>query len=290
VLLGYSCLDPYTKAGPFIGQTIGRFSNRIGGARFALGGKTYHLEKNEGENMLHAGRRGFGFRLWKATPYEDQGGVFVRFDLDCADGNAGFPGNLHATVTYGLSGDNIISADYAAKLDAPCPLSFTNHAYYNLAGEGSATILGHEARLYSSAYLEIDRACIPTGKIVPVAGTPFDFTAPKSIGSDAAGGYDHCFVLDGEPGVLRPAAEMYEPVSGRMMKVSTTQPGLQFYTGIKLTGTHGKAGSVYGRESGFCVETQHFPDSPNKPEFPSAIFGPDRPYHEQAVFEFRMYA
>jgi aldose 1-epimerase len=294
VLLGYPTLSAYTANKPFIGATIGRFGNRIGGGTFTLDGKGCRLYRNEGENTLHGGRRGFDKLLWKAEAYEERDGVFVRFELESPDGDEGFPGNLKAAVSYGLTKSNEIIADYQAKVDAPCPVNLTNHAYFNLAGEGSGDILSHELTLFASSYVEIDKNLIPTGKLTPVQNTPFDFRTRKPIGRDVAGpggsgvpsGYDHCFVVDGEAGTLRPCAEVFEGGSGRTMRVFTTQPGVQFYTGNFLDGIPGKTGSVYGRHGGFCLETQHFPDSPNKPAFPSCIFGPHRPYHEKALFAF----
>jgi aldose 1-epimerase len=289
VLLGYSTLDGYTRNKPYIGATIGRFGNRIGDARFSLAGKEYGLYRNDGLHSLHGGRRGFDKLLWKAESYEEKGGVFVRFELTSPDGDEGYPGNLKAVVSYGLTKSNEIIADYQAKVDAPCPVNLTNHAYFNLAGEGAGDILSHKALLHASSYVAVDESLIPTGVLASVQNTPFDFRIAKPVNRDlaaAGGGYDHCFVVDGDGGTLRPCAEVSEPRSGRTMRVFTTQPGLQFYTGNFLDGVIGKAGSVYGKHAGFCLETQHLPDSPNRKEFPSAVFGPDRDYHEKALFSF----
>jgi aldose 1-epimerase len=282
VLLGYSGFEGWLNNGSFFGATVGRFANRIGGARFSLDGKAYPLFPNDGPNCLHGGRRGFDKRLWKAEAYEEKDGVFVRFELESPDGDEGFPGALEAAVSYGLTKSNEIIANYEARAGAPTPVNITNHAYFNLAGEGEGGILDHEVKLFASSYVEIDQAFIPTGRLLPVENTPFDFRARKRI----AGDYDHCFVVDGEPGTLRPCAEVSEGKTGRKMKVFTTQPGVQFYTGNMLKPGPGKAGSVYGKHGGFCLETQHFPDSPNRPEFPPCIFGPGRDYHEKAVFSF----
>jgi aldose 1-epimerase len=302
LVLGFSSLEGYFHCPAYFGATIGRFANRIGDASFTLGGKTWALHKNDGENTLHGGRRGFDKRLWKGYPYTDKEGVFVRFELKSPAGEEGYPGNLRAAVTYGLNGDNEISASYEARVDAPCPVNLTNHVYFNLAGEGKGTILAHELKLYASSYVEAGEGLIPTGKLVPVGGTPFDFRTPKPIGRDyeaACGGdtgamgtgYDHCFVLDGGAGtgekavpVLRPCAEARDPESGRRLVLAASQPGVQFYSGNFLNGVPGKTGSVYRKNAGFCLETQHFPDSPNRPEFPGAVFGPDRNYSERAVF------
>jgi aldose 1-epimerase len=289
ILLGYSTLDGYTHNKPYIGATIGRFGNRIGGAKFSLGGKEYSLWKNDGPHSLHGGRRGFDKLLWKAESYEEKDGVFVRFELESPDGDEGYPGSLKAAVSYGLTKSNEIIADYKARVDAPCPVNLTNHAYFNLAGEGAGDILSHTVLLHASSYVAVNEALIPTGSFAPVQNTPFDFRTAKSVSRDmaaAGGGYDHCFVVDGNSGDLRPCAEVSESLSGRTMRVFTTQPGVQFYTGNFLDGVVGKTGSVYGKHAGFCLETQHLPDSPNKQEFPSVIFGPDRDYHEKALFSF----
>ncbi|MDR3138097.1 MAG: galactose mutarotase [Treponema sp.] len=297
VLLGYPVLGSYANNKPFIGATIGRFGNRIGNGTFTLNDAEYRLYPNDGAHTLHGGRRGFDKLLWKAEAYEERDGVFVRFELESPDGDEGFPGNLKAAVSYGLTKSNEIIADYQAKVDAPCPVNLTNHAYFNLAGEGTGDILSHELILFASSYVEADENLIPTGKLLPVQNTPFDFRTRKPVGRDidrsggpsgsgVLPGYDHCFVVDGEAGKLRPCAEVFEESSGRIMRVFTTQPGVQFYTGNFLDGIPGKIGSVYDRYGGFCLETQHFPDSPNKPAFPSCVFGPKRPYHEKALFAF----
>jgi aldose 1-epimerase len=292
VILGYSTLDGYIRNKPYMGATIGRFGNRIGGGEFTLNGAVRRLYKNDGGHTLHGGRRGFDKLLWKGDAYEEKDGVFVRFELESPDGDEGFPGKLTAAVTYGLTASNQLTADYQAQVDAPCPVNLTNHAYFNLAGEGRGDILSHELLLHASSYVQVGPDLIPTGTIAPLRQGPFDFTAPKPVGRDlkAAGGdpagYDHCFVVDGEPGKLRPCAEVFEGESGRTMKVSTTQPGVQFYSGNFLDGIPGKAGSLYGQYAGFCLETQHFPDSPNRPEFPSCIFGPHKDYHEKTCFSF----
>lgn len=299
ILLGYSGFNGFLNNEPYMGVTVGRVANRISNAAFTLNGQTYYLDKNAGENTLHGGRRGFDKQLWKAEAYEENDSVFVRFTLESPAGDRGFPGKLLATVRYGLTKSNEIIALYDAKVDAETPVNLTNHAYFNLAGEGEGDILSHELCIFSSSYVEIDNQYIPTGRLLPVKDSPFDFKARKPIKQDikpSAGafgtqteldGYDHCFAIDGKPGKLRPCAEVFEPVSQRTMKLWTTQPGVQFYTGNMLpTRYYGKAGSVYGKYSGFCLETGHFPDSPNKADFPSCIFGPGKDYSEQAVFAF----
>jgi aldose 1-epimerase len=293
ILLGYSGFDAYVHDTYFFGATVGRFANRIGNARFSLNGQAYRLFPNDGAHCLHGGRRGFDKLLWTSGAYEEKDGVFVRFELESPGGDEGFPGRLSVSVCYGLTKSNEVIANYEARAGAPTPVNITNHAYFNLAGEGEGDILSHELKLYASSYLEADERLIPSGRVVPVQGTPFDFRARKKIGADmteagkgGAGGYDHCFVLDGEPGKLRPCAEVYEGKTGRKMKVFTTQPGVQFYTGNSLKNVSGKPGPAYEKHAGFCLETQHFPDSPNHPEFPSCIFGPGKNYHEKAVFAF----
>lgn len=289
VLLGFSTLGPYTRKHPFFGSTVGRYANRIAGGRFSLGGKDYVLARNNGPNSLHGGLRGFDKHVWEAEVYREGGGVYLRLSHTSPDGDEGYPGTLRAAVTYGLSGDNEVSALYEAEADAPCPVNLTNHAYFNLAGEGRGAILDQEAALHASAYLPVDATLIPTGELAPVAGTPFDFRIPKPIGRDleaAGGGYDHCFVVDGAPGELRPCARVSDPGSGRTLEVRTTQPGVQFYTGNFLDGIPGKRGALYGKHAGFCLETQGFPDAPNQAAFPDCVYGPGRAYRERTVFSF----
>jgi aldose 1-epimerase len=290
ILLGFSGFEGYLNNSPFFGVTVGRFANRIKDAVFTLNGKTHHLEANDGGNTLHSGSRGFDKLIWRADAYKKNDGVFVRFELESPDGEGGFPGNLKAAVSYGVTKSNEVIADYRAKADEPCPVNLTNHAYFNLAGEGKGNILSHDLILYSNAYLDVDEKLIPTGKLKQVKGTSFDFTSRRKIMAEVSNGsfwgYDHCFVVDGENGKLRPCAEVYEEESGRSMKVLTTQPGVQFYTGNSLAGIKGKQYSAYIKHSGFCLETQHFPDTPNKKNFPSCIAGNGRQYHEKAVFAF----
>jgi len=291
VLLGYSNLDGYLNNEPYFGVTVGRFANRIGKSSFDLFGKTYTLAANDGKNSLHSGPRGFDKLLWKSEAYEEKEGVYVRFELDSPDGDCGFPGNMKAVVSYGLTKSNEIICDYYAVTDKPCPVNLTNHAYFNLAGEGKGDILSHEALIFSSSYVQVDRSAIPTGRLIPVDNTKFDFKTRKKICANNSffkpfRGYDHCFCIDGEIGELRPCAEVYEPNSGRSMKVFTTQPGVQFYTGGHLKEVAGKQGSLYKKFSGFCMETQHYPDTPNRQGFPSCLVSPGKDYNEKAVFSF----
>ncbi|MDR0321210.1 MAG: galactose mutarotase [Treponema sp.] len=291
VLLGYSGLDGYLNNGQFLGVTVGRFANRIKDASFDLLGRTFPLKANDGVNSLHSGPRGFDKCLWNSEEYEKDEGVYVRFELESPDGDCGFPGNLKAVVSYGITKSNEIIADYHATVDKPCHVNITNHAYFNLAGEGKGDILSHETLLHSSSYLQVDKYGIPTGKIIPVNDSYFDFKSRRKICSNVSllrpfKGYDHCFTVDGEIGKLRPCAEVFESNSGRLMKVFTTQPGVQFYTGNHLKEVAGKQGSVYDKYSGFCLETQHFPDTPNQTGFPSCLATPGKNYHERAVFTF----
>jgi aldose 1-epimerase len=289
VLLGFNTLEGYADNQAFVGATVGRFANRIGGACFSLDGKRFDLAQNDGSNSLHGGRRGFSFLNWESEAYEERDGVFVRFTLHSPDGDEGYPGSLDAAVCYGLTKSNELVVDYQAKLSAASPVNLTNHAYFNLAGEGSGDILSHELTLYASYVLEAGPDLIPTGRVLRTAGTPFDFRVRKPIKKDFAaveGGYDHCFTVDGDPGALRPCAELFEERSGRTMRVFTTQPGVQFYSGNHIVELRGKAGSVYRKHDGLCLETQHFPDAPNQPGFAPAVFGPERDYHEKALFSF----
>jgi len=287
VLLGYSGLDGFLNNEQFFGVTVGRFANRIKNASFELDGKIYNIEANEGKNNLHSGRRSFNQLFCKSDAYEENEGVYVRFELCSPDGDGGFPGNMKTVVSYGLTKSNEIICDFRAKSDKPCPVNLTNHAYFNLIGEGKGDILSHELILYSSSYLEVDRENIPTGRLIPTANSEFDFSSRRKISNKKQfDGYDHCFSVAGEPGKLRPCAEVYETVSGRCMKVFTTQPGVQFYTGTHLPNVTGKLGSVYEKFSGFCLETQHFPDTPNQKNFPQCIAAAGNDYHERAVYSF----
>ena len=291
VLLGYSGLEGFLSNDAFFGVTVGRFANRISGASFKINGKTHDLDANEGQNSLHSGWRGFDKLLWKSESFTEAEGVYVRFELDSPDGEGGFPGNLKAAVSYGLTKSNELICDYRAKSDQMCPVNLTNHAYFNLAGEGKGDILSHELLLNCPSYVEVDKNNIPTGKLLPVTGTDFDFQSRRKICQNDSllkpfKGYDHCFCLKGNPGLLRPCAEVLEHKSGRCMKVFTTQPGVQLYTGNHLNNISGKQGSVYKKYSGFCMETQHYPDTPNHPDFPQCIASPGQDYHEKAVFLF----
>jgi len=290
ILLGFTALDGYLKNIPYLGVTVGRFANRINNAAFALNGERYTLEPNDSGNCLHSGSKGFSNRLWKTEAYEESEGVYVRFEIESHDGEGGFPGSMKTVVSYGLTKSNEIICDYQASVSKPCPVNLTNHAYFNLAGEENGSILSHEVVLYSSSYIEVDNKSIPTGRVLPVDNTDFDFRKKRKICADVSSpdlfkDYDHCFAVDGKPGELRPCAEVYERNSGRTMKVFTTQPGVQFYTG-KYLNIAGKYGTHYSKYSGFCLETQHYPDTPNQSGFPSCTAAPRKSYHEKAVFMF----
>lgn len=289
VILGYSTLGPYTRKHPYFGATVGRFANRIALGGFTLGGRSYSLAKNNGPNSLHGGFKGFDKQVWAAEAYKEKGNGYLRLSLESPDGDEGYPGTLRAVVTYGLEDGHTLSAAFNAAVDAPCPINLTNHAYFNLKGEGRGDVLDHELELRASAYLPVGPSLIPTGALEKAAGGPFDFSARKAMGRDieaAGGGYDHCFAIDGQPGALRPCAAVYEAESGRSLRLSTTQPGVQFYTGNFLDGIAGKRGSIYDRHAGFCLETQHYPDSPNQPGFPSCVYGPGRDYSERSEYSF----
>ena len=297
VVLGYDNLDGYLKVSPYFGAIIGRYGNRIAKGKFTLDGKDYTLATNNGPNALHGGLKGFDKVVWSAEPFERPGERGIVFKYTSKDGEEGYPGKLDATVTYTLTDANTLAFDYHAVTDKPTHVNLTQHSYFNLAGDGAGDVLGHELMLKASHFTPVDSTMIPTGKIAPVAGTPFDFTSPHTIGERIGaddeqikfgGGYDHNFVLDREPGGgLQLAARVYEPTSGRVMEVRTTEPGVQFYSGNFLDGTiTGKGGHVYNKRTGFCLETQHYPDSPNKPEFPTTVLRPGEEYRTRTVYAF----
>lgn len=293
VVLGFDSLEGYLGKHPYFGALIGRYGNRIAKGRFTLEGKQYTLAQNNGPNSLHGGLKGFDKYIWHAEPASD-GRQRLVLRHSSPDGDEGYPGMLNVAVTYTLTDEDELRIDYSATTDKATVLNLTNHTYFNLAGAG--TILDHSLELAASRYTPVDATLIPTGKIEPVAGTPFDFTKPERIGArinadhpqiKAGGGYDHNFVLDGEAGSLRRIARVSEPVSGRVMEVITTQPGVQFYTGNFLDGTlKGKGGQVYEKRAGFCLETQHFPDSPNHSEFPSTVLEPGQEFTSTTIYKF----
>jgi aldose 1-epimerase len=289
VLLGFSSFAPYASAHPYFGATVGRFANRIGSARFSLSGKEYTLWANNGPNHLHGGRIGFNRKLWSAEAGSVAGMDSIRFSLESPDGDEGYPGMLKAAVTVSLSGDGELTLRYEADSDRPTPVNLTNHAYFNLSGEGKGTILGHKLTLRCSRYLPVDATLIPLpGAPREVSGTAFDFRNPKLIGADlgsSLGGYDHCFVID-HPSEREPFAVVEDGSSDRTMAVSTTLPAVQFYTGNNLNGIMGKGSSVYGVHSALCLETECYPDSPNRQDFPSCIVEPGKRLESVTKYRF----
>jgi aldose 1-epimerase len=296
VVLGWDELKGYLGPGPYFGAVVGRYGNRIAHARFDLDGVVYTLARNNGENALHGGLVGFDKKVWTARESVTAEGP--RLELTCLskDGEEGYPGNLTAKVTYTLTEVNELRIDYEATTDRDTVLNLTNHSYFNLAGQGEGDILGHQMTIAADRFTPVDGGLIPTGELRSVAGTPLDFRKATAIGARIeapdeqirlAGGYDHNFVLNGAPGTLRPAARVGEPRSGRVLEVLTTEPGVQFYTGNFLDGSiTGKGGKVYKKRYGFCLETQHFPDSPNKPEFPTTRLRAGETYRSTTVFRF----
>jgi len=297
VVLGYDDLAGYVGENPYFGAIIGRYGNRIAGGRFSLDGHDYTLATNNGPNHLHGGMKGFHKVLWQAEPFENGDSVGVTFSYESPDGEEGYPGNLDAHVTYKLTAANELVFDYRATTDRPTPVNLTQHSYFNLGGDGSGGILSHELMINADHFTPVDSTLIPTGVIASVAETAFDFRTATAIGARIdrdeeqlrfGSGYDHNFVLNrSDDSALSLAARVYDPRTGRTMDIYTTEPGLQFYSGNFLDGSiTGKAGHVYQHRSGFCLETQHFPDSPNKPEFPSTILRPGEEYRSTTTYVF----
>jgi aldose 1-epimerase len=299
VVLGFDDLASYLKNPAYFGCTTGRVANRIAGGTFRIDGKTYQVAKNNGPNHLHGGLRGLDKRVWKAEPLETEKGPAVRFRYRSPDGEEGYPGNLSITVTYTLTHDDELRIDYEATADQPTPVNLTNHAYFNLAGEGSGTILDHELEIAADHYTPVDATFIPTGEIAPVKDSIMDFNHAMAVGArigrlpgDASrgdpGGYDHNYVLrKSQAGALELAARLHDKKSGRVLEISTTEPGVQLYTGNYLDGSiRGKGGKTYAKHAALCLETQHFPDSVNHPEFPSVVLRPGATYRSTTVHKF----
>lgn len=290
VVLGLDNLEAYLAPHPFFGGTIGRYANRIAKGRFALDGNEYQLAINNPPHSLHGGKIGFDRRAWKAEALDNPGGAAVRFTYLSTDGEENYPGNVHVTVTYTLTEADELKLEYSAETDQATPINLTNHSYFNLAASGD--ILGHRLYLNSDQYTPVDATLIPTGEIRTVADTPFDFRGLMAIGEHIAeitdiGGYDHNFVVNGQAGALRIAARLVEPGSGRQMEMWTTEPAIQFYSGIHLDGSVvGKDRVAYRKFGGLCLETQHYPDSPNHPNFPSAILRPGSRFRSETLYKF----
>ena len=294
VVLGHDTLEGYLARPKYFGALIGRFANRIAHARFALNGTTYSLRRNNGDHHLHGGCKGFDKVVWKATELNGSDRAGLELTYLSKDGEEGYPGNLRVIVTYRLTKANELRIDYRATTDQDTVVNLTNHSYFNLAGRG--TILDHEVTIDADSFTPICAGLIPTGEIRRVTNTPMDFTNPAKVGArincndeqlNVAGGYDHNFVLRTCPEAMKRAAKMYEPMSGRILEVFTTQPGMQFYSGNFLNGgIVGKYGRAYAKHSGCCFEPQHFPDSPNHPCFKSTVLKPGEQYAQTTVFKF----
>ena len=296
IALGYKTLEEYVAGSPYFGAIVGRYGNRISGGAFTLDGKTYKLATNNGPNHLHGGLRGFDKVVWDAQGSLDQQGPGLTLRYVSKDGEEGYPGNLSVEVRYLLTDENALRIDYRCSTDKPTPVNLTNHTYFNLAGEGSGSILDHQVRINADWFTPIDEGLIPTGELRLVEETPMDFRKAIAIGARIdrddeqlrfGGGYDHNWMLNKpKPDKLSAAAKVYEPTSGRVLEVFTTEPGVQFYTGNFLDGSNvGKRGKAYEFRDGFCLETQHFPDSPNKPDFPSTILRPGHHYHSTTIYK-----
>jgi aldose 1-epimerase len=298
IILGFDTLDPYLAGVPYFGATVGRYANRIADGRFSIGGKSYQLPQNNGPNSLHGGSRGFDKRVWKAEPFETPSGPALRLSYVSAAGEEGYPGELTAHATYRLNDDDSLAIDYDATTTAPTPVNLANHAYFNLTGDPQHTILDHVLTINADRFTPVTATLIPTGELRAVVDTPFDFRTSRVIGSHITdtdeqlrlgGGYDHNWVLNkSAPGSMTLAAVLVDPQSGRSLEIRTTQPGLQFYSGNFLNGKPAGAGTVFQHRTGLCLETQHFPDSPNQPGFPSTMLLPGQIYSEKTVLVFRV--
>ena len=291
VVLGFDNLAGYAGDHPYFGAIIGRYANRIAKGKFSLDGKEYSLFINNGPNALHGGKVGFSRKIWKAEPLKLAHGAAVKFSYVSLDGEEGYPGNLTVQVTYELTDENALKLTYHASTDKSTVANLTNHSYFNLSGAGSGDILKDVLQLNADRYTPVDDTLIPTGELKSVDGTPFDFRKATAIGARSGNlpgiaGYDHNFILNGEPGKLRKAGEVSDPVSGREMEIWTTEPAIQLYIGLGLDGSNKGIGGAYQKFGAFCLETQHSPDSPNHPNFPSTLVHPGQDFHSQTVYKF----
>jgi aldose 1-epimerase len=295
VVLGYDTLEEYVDDDCYFGCVVGRYANRIANGRFVLNGREYALAKNDGENHLHGGEKGFNKVLWDAKEVEQTDRVGLVLSYICKDGEEGYPGNLSVRLVYILTNEDELRIGYTATTDGDTVVNLSHHSYFNLAGNGTGDILGHSLMIDAEMFTPIREGLIPTGELRKVAGTPLDFREPTEIGSRMESdheqlglgrGYDHNYVLNIRDGSLALAARVCEPLTGRVMKVYTTEPGIQFYSGNSLENVAGKGGSVYRRHGGLCLEAQHFPDSPNKPGFPSTVLSPGETYSQTTVYRF----
>ena len=297
IVMGHDTLEGYVTKSGYFGAIVGRYGNRIANGKFTVDGVEYKLAVNNGPNHLHGGLKGFDKVVWQAESFENPDGAGVVLSYTSKDGEEGYPGNLTAKITYTLTAQNELVVDYHATTDKATPLNLTQHTYFNLAGDGNGDILGHDVLLNASHFTPVDKTMIPTGEVRSVARTPMDFTKPTAIGARIdqedeqlrfGRGYDHNLVINQEEGEGPSlVARVYEPTTGRVMEVFSTEPGVQFYSGNFLDGSvTGKSGHVYERRTGFCLETQHYPDSPNKPDFPSSILRPGETYDSRTIFKF----
>jgi aldose 1-epimerase len=297
IVLGFDALEPYLAAGAYYGATVGRYANRIAKGRFTLDGRSYQLATNDGPNTLHGGSRGFDKRVWKAEPLPASRGNGVQLTYVSAAGEEGYPGELTARAVYRLDDEDNLHIEYGASTTAPTPVNLANHAYFNLTGDPTIPVLDHVLTINADRFTPVDATLIPTGELRAVADTPFDFRTPHAVGARIGDqdeqlrlghGYDHNWVLNKSAPGMTLAAVVIDPGSGRSLEVRTTQPGVQFYTGNFMNGKRGAGGSVFAHRTGLCLETQHFPDSPNQPSFPSTILRPGQVYSQKTVFAVRV--
>lgn len=295
IVLGYDTLSGYEKDDNYFGALIGRYANRIAKGKFTLNDKEYNLAVNNGENHLHGGPKGFHKAIWKAKSYADEGGVNLELTYLSKDGEEAYPGNLSIKVVYILTENNELKINYSATTDKDTIINLTNHSYFNLAGAGAGSILNHQLQINADKFTPTDGGSIPTGELRTVKGTPMDFTIPAIIGARIeqadeqlilGKGYDHNWIINKTGNALTATAKAYEPSSGRVLDVFTTEPGVQFYSGNFLNNIKGKNGKVYQKREGFCLETQHFPDSPNKPDFPSTVLKANQQFSSTTVYKF----